>query len=98
MLEVVNIFLDLRPSGDPKPLVTSHSPEKVSIEIDKGGVWFLGMLPFWKTQHHFPFPCFLYFRASNLGKIDANFTWEIVTSFEVLDHRAASAFLRDPLC
>ena len=40
-----------------------------------------------KTQLHFPVLPFPYFRASNLGKIDANFFWEIVTSSAVLDHR-----------
>ena len=37
-------------------------------------------------QLHFPFPPFPYSRASNLGKIDANFPWESVTSSAVLDH------------
>ena len=40
-----------------------------------------------KTQLHFPCPPFPYFRASNLGKIDANFSGEILTSSAVLDHR-----------
>ena len=41
-----------------------------------------------KNRTSFPFspglfPCF---RVSNLGKIDGNFSWEIVTSSAVLDH------------
>ena len=81
-------------------LVTSQSPKNVSIQIvlhgsetpeekieeNKDGVRFLGMLPFRKTQLHFPFSPFLYFRASDLRKIDANFSGEIVTSSAVLNH------------
>ena len=52
----------------------------------KDGVQVLGLLPFWKTQLHFPFPPFPYFRASNLGKININFSGEVVTSSAVLYH------------
>ena len=51
-----------------------------------------------KTQLYFPFPPFLYFRASNLGKIDANFSWEIVTSSAVLDHRDSLVLKFIDLC
>ena len=45
------------------------------------------MISFLKAQLYFPFPPFPYFRASYLGKIDANFSWETVTSSGVLDHQ-----------
>ena len=41
---------------------------------------------FLKNTTSFSFSPFLYFRASNLGKIDGNFSWEIVKSSAVLDH------------
>ena len=42
---------------------------------------------FLKNTASFSFSPFSYFKASNLGKIDANLSWEIVTSSAVLDHR-----------
>ena len=50
-----------------------------------------------KTQLYFlplkpPPPPFPYARASNLEKIDANFSWEIVTSSVVLDHQEGSMY------
>ena len=42
---------------------------------------------FLKNTTAFSFPPFPYFRVSNLGKINANFSGEIVTSSTVLDHR-----------
>ena len=84
--------------GDPKSLVTSQSPEKVSIQIalhqrvhnrETKMEFVLRNVTFLKntTFIFLPLPPFPYFRASNVGKIHANFSWEIVTSQAVLDHR-----------
>ena len=73
--------------------MTSQSPKKVSIQIElyeapeekieksKDGVRFLG-----KTELHCHFSPFPYLRASDMGKIEANFSGEILTSSVVLDH------------
>ena len=67
----------------------SEAPEE-KIDGNKDGVQFLGMLPFWKTQLHFPFPPFPYLRASNLRKIDGNFSslenCDVISSFGSLGH------------
>ena len=64
--------------------VASEALEE-KTEGNKDGVWFLGILLFESTTS-FSFPPFPYCRASNLRKIDGNFSWEIVTSSAVLDH------------
>ena len=83
-----------------KLLVTSQSLMKISIQIvlhqrlqkrkwreTKMDFGFLECYLL-KNPTSFSLSLFLYFRASNLGKIDANFSGGIVTSSAVLDHRA----------
>ena len=84
--------------GDPK-LVTSQFPRKVSIQItlhqrlqkkSKRKQWLILLLKrvsFLKNTTSFSFCPLPYSRASNLSKIFANFSREIVTSSSVLDHR-----------
>ena len=55
------------------------APEE-KAEVIKDGVWFLGMLPYRELQLHLLFPPFPYFKVSNLGKSDANFSGENVIS------------------
>ena len=63
--------------GDPKLLVTSQSPWKVRIEIT---------LPHRLQKRK-------YSGASNLGKIYAIVSEEIVTTLPVLDHRDTDVYL-----
>ena len=90
--------------GDPKPRVTSQFPQKVSIQITlhqklqkeskrEKLILLFKRVSFLKRQAHFLFSLLPYSRASNLGKIYANFSGEIVTSSSVLDHREKIHFL-----
>ena len=85
--------------GDPKLLVTSQSPRKAGIQIvllrgcrreNRGKERWSSVsrnVTFLKKTTSLSFSPFPLFRTSNLGKIDANFSGEIVTSSAVLNHR-----------
>ena len=75
----------------------SEAPEE-KAKGNNNWFCFLRGSAFWKTPVHFLLSPVPYFGASNLGKIYANFSGEIVTSLSILDHWVTVNFIRFGYC